>query len=188
MSAICSITYTQDVEYVFLPHRLEELQVDLRPGESLQNEDTLSKILQEEIGQSFDAATNECQKLFSTYICNSLFFHSHNVSGQLSIPTPLCAAECREVEKRCPILWKAYHESTVGKDASCDHPGMLLAPLPYCCTRDIPYPSSDKGNNVGVAVGMSVAVLLLLLLAAVVSVGVWLIVRKFHQLKRAITG
>lgn len=162
--------------------------MDLRPGESLQNEDTLSKILQEEIGQSFDAATNECQKLFSTYICNSLFFHSHNVSGQFSIPTPLCAAECREVEKRCPILWKAYRESTIGKDASCDHPGMLLAPLPYCCTRDIPYSGGDKGNNVGVAVGMSVAVLLLLLLAAVVSVGVWLIVRKFHQLKRAITG
>lgn len=174
--------------------------MDLEQGESLQNEYTLSEKLQEEIGQSFDAATDECQTLFSTYICNSLFFHSHAVSGEISIPTPLCAAECREIEKRCSILWKAYRESAIGKDASCDHPGMLLEPLPYCCSGDIPHstsdiphptpghPRSDKGNSVGIAVWVSVAVLVLLLLAALVSVGVWLVVRKFHQLKRDITG
>lgn len=201
------MTFTQ-YDYVFLPHRLKELL-----GQDL-NEETLSEMLHEEIGPMLDEATEECQELFSAYICSSFFFRSRNVSDQVSLPSPLCPDECREIELRCRDLWTDYRRTQIGQNASCSHTGMLLEPLPYCCMEGVkiqppkssnvvPQPTKSQngvpeptqaeptrsgGPNTGVAVGVSMAMLVLLVVTALVSVGVWMIVRKFHQLKKTISG
>lgn len=184
-SDICNKIYMKG-DYIFLPQRLEELQ----RSEIQLNEVTLSEKLQHEIGQSFEAATEECQRLFSTYICNSLFFQTHNMSGEFILSGPLCPAECRVVENKCPVLWEAYRKTNIGQNANCNHTGKLLEPLPYCCSGGgISIATQSSNDNVsGVAVGVSVAILFLLLLTALVAMGVFLVIRQFQKLKRGIRG
>ena len=208
------MTYESGSDYLYLPRRLREIQVSLELSDSLQDEATLSYILQAEIGQAFELSTEECQLLFSAYVCNSLFFRSINISGNFSLlPSPLCPEECQHVENECPTLWNAYRKTALGKHASCDRTGMLLEPLPYCCHGggiSLPTPAhtstvlvissshtssmptaampAARSSNTGVAVGVSVTLILLLLFSALVAVGLYLIIRKFRRLKKSLSG
>ena len=202
--------YERGRDYIYLPHRLREVQVSMELSDSLQDEAALSETLQDEIGQAFEGASEECQLLFSAYVCNSLFFRSNNESGNFSLPRPLCPAECQEVGNKCPILWQAYRKTRIGQNARCDRTGMLLEPLPYCCHGEgisLPMPSHSPtvtatttpshptatvpaagSSNTGVAVGVSVVLILLLLFSALVALGVFLVIRKFRRLKRSLSG
>ena len=173
--------YTANVDYLYLPKRL---------GNDLQNESALGVKLENAIGPAFDAATDECRQLFSTYVCNSIFFRSKNESGRLALPTPLCAEECMVVQSRCPILWSAYNKSDIGRNKSCSHTGVLLDPLPYCCSGEgVDLTQGDGGSSIdGVAIGVSVAMVILLLLVALLALGVYLIWRQFRRLKRSMDG
>ena len=166
------------MDYLYLPKRL---------GNDLS---ALGVKLEMAIGPAFDVASKECQQLFSTYVCNSFFFRSKNASGQLALPTPLCAEECMVVQSRCPILWSMYNKSDIGKNKSCSHTGELLDPLPYCCSGEgIALTQGDGGSSTNdVAIGVSVAMVVLLLLVALLALGVYLIWRQFRRLKRSLDG
>lgn len=197
LSEMCNLTYERGVDQLFLPLRLDELPSD----KSLQSEASLSEKLDDVIGQSFEAASTKCQLLFSAYVCNSIFFRLEKMAGNFTLPSPVCPDECREVEKQCPILWKAFRESDLGEYTDCDRTGRLLEPLPYCChgaNIHIPPPTSNggggggggggNGNTTAVAAGVSVAIIFLLLVSALLAGGLFLIIRKFRHLKTILHG
>ena len=206
---MCNLTYKRGVDFLFLPLRLNELPSDL----SLQNEASLSTKLEDVIGQSFEAASAECQQLFSAYVCNSIFFRIENTTGNFTLPSPVCPEECGEVERMCPVLWKAFRETDVGEYADCNRTGRLLDPLPYCCHgagihvplqndsyngpggTDGPgdgrkYSSNrkDSSNVGGIAAGVTVAIIFLLVLSALLAIGLFLFIRKFRHLKTVLHG
>ena len=198
-SVMCNSTYERGVDYVYFPLRLNELNANSGPTERLLSEAALSQKLEEEIGQGFAAASPECQQLFSTYICNSIFFRTDNDSGIISLPRPLCPDECRQVQNTCPLLWEAFSKTDIGRYADCDRTGTLLEPLPYCCygtgvllnptSSTSPSVSSGGSSNASaVAAGVSVTIILLLLLAALLAGGLFLLVRKFRNLKTILHG
>ena len=203
-SVMCNSTYERGVDYVYFPLRLNELNANSGPTESLLSEAALNQKLEDEIGQGFAAASPECQQLFSTYICNSIFFRTDNDSGTISLPRPLCPDECRQVQRTCPLLWETFSKTDIGRCADCDRTGTLLEPLPYCChgagieltgNPEDPVNPSVHGQSSGgtsnasaVAAGVSVTIILLLLLAALLAGGMFLLIRKFRNLKNILHG
>lgn len=197
LSEMCNLTYEKGVDYLFLPLRLDELTSDL----SLLSEEALSEKLDKVIGQSFVAASAECQQLFSAFVCNSIFFRVENSTGSVTVPSPVCPEECGEVEMKCPVLWKAFRETDIGEYANCNRTGTLLDPLPYCChgagiamqsgSGGGPDSSSDGGSTTnvsGIAAGVTVAIIFLLVISAVLAGGLFLLIRKFRHLKTILHG
>ena len=198
LSEICNFTFTENGSYIFIPYRLDELRGGA--SGSLVSEASLSQALKRQIGQGFAAASLECQQLFSAVICNSLFFSANGTGGQ---PSPLCPEECRKVEEKCPVLLKAYRETDLGRETSCDNPGRLLEPLPYCChnggimddptvsptqSPDLGGGSTTSSNAGAVAAGVTVTIFVLLLVGAVGACVVLVIVRKFRKLRTILHG
>ena len=183
----CNETFLEGDKYLFLPQRLTELLISTESTESEVTEAVVNQMLQDQIEQSYKAATPECQQLFDAYVCNSIFFSIENKSGNYSLPSPLCSKECMILTTHCPILWQAFIETEIGQYASCDNTGRLLEPLPYCC-HGATSTDSSTSNVIGIAVGVSVAIILLLALSALVAVVIFMIIRKYRHLKTILHG
>ena len=201
-SEICNTHYKDNATYyIFLPYRLDELRAS-DSSVSLVSESSLSQALERQIGQAFDAATEECQELFSAVVCNSLFFtinSSSSSSSDSGIAGPLCPDECQVVMEMCPKLWETYLVTELGRDTSCGTLGRILDPVPYCCHDGgivIPTPSqrtpevggSNRGDTAGIAAGVTVAIVVLLVIVAVAMWAAFVTNRKFKNLRTILHG
>ena len=190
----CNETFLRGDDYLFLPHRLSELWRRKRPSaEDTVTETELSQMVVEQIGQSYMAASPECQQLFNTYICNSIFLRTENNSGNISLPSPVCSEQCVVLRDKCNILWKAFTRTDIGEGASCNNTGRLLEPLPYCCHgTKIPSSPSDNPRSAqdisGLAAGVSFAVIFLLAVFSLLAAVIILVVRKYRNLKTILYG